>query len=359
LTESRLNTHPHKRRRIIKPFIDTQIERATINCIILRESFKVVSYFIIHGAQKQMVERIIKQIAEDNRSGAAEILRRAAEALFLLGDTEQKDIEYARGAVVATCVAIVRAQPHMAPIVSLASEAVRAAHVATRPREVMQAAAASARRFSDNAALAQTAAISHAADLILEGETIMTHSRSSTVLAALKHARALGTRFSVIATESRPMLEGRALAASLASEGVSVTLIADAAAAMALDRVDSVLTGADKVTPEALVNKIGTRMIALAARERAVPVYAICDTTKFTAYSDLGLSAGVRSADELWTGAPQGVGVFNTYFEPTPLAYFTGIVTEDGMLQPEQARQRAGTITIHQALLDALCDGSA
>jgi translation initiation factor 2B subunit (eIF-2B alpha/beta/delta family) len=100
-------------------------------------------------------------------------------------------------------------------------------------------------------------------------------------------------------------------------------------------------------------------MIALAARERGVPVYAICDTTKFTAYPDLGVPAGERSADELWAGAPQGVEVFNTYFEPTPLDYFTGIVTEEGALKPEQARQRAGAMAIPQALLDALCKGPA
>lgn len=306
-----------------------------------------------------MAESIIRQIAEDNRSGAAEILRLAAEAVSLLVALEPEDVEGARRAVVATCAAVVRAQPDMAPLVNLASAAVRAAHVATRADEVTRAAAAAAGAYYDGAARALAAALPHAAGLILEGTAILTHSRSSSVLAALKNAAEAGTRFGVIATESRPMLEGRTLAESLAGLSVAVTLIADAAAAVALKRADIVLIGADKVTPENLVSKIGTRMIALAARERGVPVYAICDTSKFTAYCGPGLSAGKRSADELWAGAPRGVEVFNAYFEPTPLDYFTGLITEEGVLQPEQVRLRARSMVAHQALLDALGGESA
>lgn len=322
---------------------------------MLREWFKVVSRSIIESAQeKQMAERIIMEIAEDNRSGAAEILRRAAEAISTLDVRDPKAVEDVQSAVIATCVAVVRAQPDMATLVNLASAAVAAASVTARADEVTQAAAAAALLYADKAARAQTSIASRAANLIIEGATIMTHSRSSTVLAALKNARASETRFSVIATESRPMLEGRALSRSLASEDISVTLIADAAAAVALKRVDLVLIGADKITPENLVNKIGTRMIALAARELGVPVYAVCDTSKFTAYSRSGLSASKRSADEVWPDAPQGVEVFNTYFEPTPLDYFTGVITEDGALQHGQARQRAEAMVIHPVLLDAL-----
>jgi translation initiation factor 2B subunit (eIF-2B alpha/beta/delta family) len=300
-----------------------------------------------------MAEHIIKQIAEDNRSGAAEILHRASEAISLIEAFEQDDVDNARRAVIETCAAIARAQPDMAPLVNLASTVVRAAHLATSADEVIEAAAAQARAFSDNAERMRAAAVSHAAGLIGEGATILTHSRSSTVLAALNNAKASGKCFRVIATESRPMLEGRAMAESLARSRISVSVIADAAAAAALEKVDCVLIGADKVTPEDLINKMGTRMIALAARERNRPAYAICDTSKFTCLRP-SIAAGQRSADELWPSAPQGIEVLNRYFEPTPLDYFTAIVTEGGGLRPEQARERAQAVVIHQALLDAL-----
>jgi translation initiation factor 2B subunit (eIF-2B alpha/beta/delta family) len=100
-------------------------------------------------------------------------------------------------------------------------------------------------------------------------------------------------------------------------------------------------------------------MIALAARERGVPVYAICDTSKFTAYHGPCVRAGERSADELWADAPEGVEVFNAYFEPTPLDYFTGVITEEGVLQPDQVRPRARSAVVHPALLNALSEESA
>ena len=302
-----------------------------------------------------MAERIIKQIARDNRSGAAEILRRASEALSLLEAHEQDDIENARRRVIAACAAIARAQPGMAPLVNLASAVVVAALASPRADEVMRASAATASAFFDNASRAATAAALRAASLIYEGATILTHSRSSTVLAALKEAKASGKSVRVIATESRPVLEGRALAESLARASINVTLIADAAAAAALEKADCVLVGADKVTPENSINKIGTRMIALAARERNVPVYALCDTSKFTSHTgSSSLRADQRSPDELWPAAPEGIEVLNCYFEPTPLDYFTAVITEDGSLLPEQARQRARAAVIDQALLDAM-----
>ena len=184
-----------------------------------------------------------------------------------------------------------------------------------------------------------------------DNAVVLTHSRSSTVLRALLKARREGKRLTVVVTESRPLLEGRTLAEELAREGVVVTLIADAAAALALQRVDLVLLGGDKVTPLSLVNKIGTRMISLAAQERGVPVYGLCDSSKFinidarTFFND-----EQRSADELWPAAPKGIAVMNRYFEPTPLGCFTKIITEEGPLAVEEAARRAEANFIEKAL---------
>jgi translation initiation factor 2B subunit (eIF-2B alpha/beta/delta family) len=124
-----------------------------------------------------------------------------------------------------------------------------------------------------------------ASELIGEGSRVLTHSRSSTVKAALICARRSGKTFRVIATESRPLCEGRTLASELAREGIRVTLIADAAVAAKIDDVDFVITGADRISPGLLVNKIGTRMIALAANEKGVPVYALADMSKLLGFS--------------------------------------------------------------------------
>src|SRR6185503_21069693 len=125
--------------------------------------------------------------------------------------------------------------------------------------------------------------------------------------------------------------------------------------ALELDRATKILVGADTITPDNLFNKIGTRMIALAARERGLPVYAICDSSKFVCedYFRAAIRQS-RNADELWVSPPRGVSIANCYFETTPLSCFTGIITEDGMLSAAEAARRAERSTIDLALVRGL-----
>lgn len=306
-----------------------------------------------------LIETAIHGIASDNASGAAEILRRAGTVFTLLNarlaEQPADDVELAQQAVIDACAALALAQPDMSPLLRLASEALSAARIATGARESLQAAQDAALTFIGNAERAACAAGLHAAALICGGARVLTHSRSSTVLAAIVEAKRRGGDFSVISTESRPMLEGRVLTEEIARLDISVTLIADAAASLAMDHVDLVIVGADKVTPANLVNKIGTRMIALAAREQGLPVYAICDTSKFIREDYFSrANCGFGNPSELWPDAPGGVLVANRYFEPTPLACFSAIITEDGALSIADAARRAEQASIDQALVNAI-----
>jgi translation initiation factor 2B subunit (eIF-2B alpha/beta/delta family) len=217
----------------------------------------------------------------------------------------------------------------------------------------LRSAEEAALRFIEDAQRAAHAAALHSADLIHDGSTILTHSRSSTVLEAFLEAHRGGREFSIIITESRPMLEGRSLGESLAEKGIRVTLIADAAASLVMDQVDLVLVGADQVMPEHLVNKIGTRMIALAARESGLPVYAACDGSKFNSADYFWrLRRDERSSSELWPNAPLGIDIFNRYFEPVPLTHFTAIITEAGTLSIDEASRRAEAVSLDNGLAD-------
>jgi translation initiation factor 2B subunit (eIF-2B alpha/beta/delta family) len=294
----------------------------------------------------------ISEIARDNRSGAAELLQRAAE-VFSLIDVSSCDAQEARRKIMETCAALIKAQPCMAPVINLAGEVAQAiSKPSLTAREVSDSAQESARHFVERAERAVEKVSHLAAGLIKENTTILTHSRSSTVLAALLFAHRAGKHFRVIATESRPLLEGRALAAELAREGVAVALIADAAAASIIGDVDFALVGADRITPDAAVNKTGTRMIALAAKEKNVPVYALADSTKFIDFSDD--STDEHPGYELWEDMPTGVEIINRYFESVPLDHLTRVITEDGALEIEDARRRAGQSLLHSSLIGIL-----
>ncbi|HSQ20936.1 MAG TPA: hypothetical protein VLR92_11250 [Blastocatellia bacterium] len=308
---------------------------------------------------RSLIDAAIKQIASDNASGAAEILRHAGAVFGLLKAASAEiavgNLERAQKAVIETGVAIALAQPAMSPLLKLASAVISAARIATSAAESLESAENAALDFVEKAKRGARDSASRAVTMISDGATVLTHSRSSTVLAAFVEARLGGKKFSVVATESRPMLEGRSLAGSLSDSDISVTLIADAAASLAMEQVDLILVGSDTITPANVVNKIGTRMIALAARERGLPMYAICDTSKFICEESVGLKSRHSGTEsELWPETPSGVKVLNSYFEPTPLANFTAIITEDGALSIEEAARRAREASIDEELLKAL-----
>jgi translation initiation factor 2B subunit (eIF-2B alpha/beta/delta family) len=307
-----------------------------------------------------MLERLIREIASDHSSGAAEILEKAPK-LFesLSAETPQSTLFEVRHVTVEACVALIRSQPCMAPLINLAIAVIRAQAASSTTDEARRAATVAANDFLRGARQSSEVIQNLTSGLLADGQMVLTHSRSSTVAAALTTAHNAGRKLRVVVTESRPLFEGRALAAELAREGVDVTLIADSAAASLLTEVGCVLVGADCITPNALVNKIGTRMIALAARELGVPMYAAADSSKFL--NPAGLSLLVepgRAAEELWEGAPAAVNVLNRYFEETPLSYLTGIITESGLITSGDAAEHAEIAVIDPVLAGALNSSS-
>jgi ribose 1,5-bisphosphate isomerase len=301
----------------------------------------------------------IRDIAFDNLSGAAEILRRAEGVFSLLRSESSRQapisIQVAQGSIREASVALAKAQPDMSSLLRLASAALSASRAEATGSDALEAAASAARGFVESATNSAHAAATHAVKLIQEGSKVLTHSRSSTVLEALVEARRAGKQFKVVATESRPMLEGRKLANELSSYGIHVTVIADAAASLFIESVDLILVGADRITPQHLVNKVGTKMIALAARERGVPIYAVSDTSKFVGVDYFeDTIRDQRDPGELWPDAPEGVAVQNRYFESMPLVFFTGFVTERGALSAAEASACARDADVDPVLVDLL-----
>jgi translation initiation factor 2B subunit (eIF-2B alpha/beta/delta family) len=109
--------------------------------------------------------------------------------------------------------------------------------------------------------------------------------------------------------------------------------------------------GADAVLSHAFVNKIGTRIACLAAREAGVPVCVLSDSTKFLP-EELAApfwrpSEGPSS--QLWNRAPRGVELRNPLFEHTELGHVR-MITESGTLDPSEVRQAVGAIRLSPRL---------
>jgi translation initiation factor eIF-2B subunit delta len=164
---------------------------------------------------------------------------------------------------------------------------------------------------------------------------LMTHTFSSSVLAIFKAVDGRGKE--VFVCESRPLCEGRKTAIRLAELGFSPVLITDAEAGHFMKETEVVLIGADSVLSDgSIVNKMGTYLIALAAKDRNVPLYCAASTYKFTSrHPELEEKAKEEVFPE-WMD--QGFQVRNVYFDVTPGRLIRGIITEHGIIRPEEVK---------------------
>jgi len=187
------------------------------------------------------------------------------------------------------------------------------------------------------------AAVEHIARIgakrIEDGDTIMTHCNSSVAIGVIAEAHRQGKDIKVFATESRPWRQGILTVNDLAKEGIDTTLIIDSAVRLVMKKVDKVFVGADTITSHgALINKIGTSQLALAAKEARVQFYVCSETYKF---SPLTLSGDMVKIEEREVSEvvrpgeiPDSVKVFNPVFDVTPSQYIDGIITELGLISP-------------------------
>ncbi|RLF21284.1 MAG: S-methyl-5-thioribose-1-phosphate isomerase, partial [Thermoprotei archaeon] len=165
-----------------------------------------------------------------------------------------------------------------------------------------------------------------------------------TALGIVRAAVEQGKRVRVIATETRPKLQGARLTVfELIKDGIEVTLITDNMVGYCMYKgmIDKVIVGADRVLADGhVINKIGTYTIAVLASRHEVPFYVAAPTSSF----DLSLTIDQVVIEERdprevthIRGVPitiEGVKVFNPAFDITPPELVTAIVTEKAIIKP-------------------------
>ncbi|MDQ3872043.1 MAG: S-methyl-5-thioribose-1-phosphate isomerase [Thermoproteota archaeon] len=192
----------------------------------------------------------------------------------------------------------------------------------------------------------------HGLRLFKDGDTILTHCNAGslatvaygTALGVVRSARESGKRVSVIATETRPVMQGSRLTAfELQHDGIDVSLIPDTAVGhmMATGAINRVVVGADRVLRTGHVfNKIGTYQVAILAQRHNIPFYVAAPLSTFDFESSPNdITIEERSTDEVVRvgnkrTAPKGVRIFNPAFDITPPELITGIITQNGVLRP-------------------------
>jgi len=171
--------------------------------------------------------------------------------------------------------------------------------------------------------------------LVKNNYVVFTHCHSTNVSGALIYAKEKGKKFEVYNTETRPLYQGRRTAKELRKNKIKVTMFVDSAINVALDKkqgtrnVDVILIGADAMTKNGVINKVGSNMIAQLAKLHKIPVYIVADSWKF---SKAKIPIEQRGLNEVWDRAPKNIKIKNPAFEFVPRKLIKGIVSEFGVL---------------------------
>ncbi len=166
-----------------------------------------------------------------------------------------------------------------------------------------------------------------------------------TALAVVYAKAEAGEPVEVIASETRPLLQGARLTAwELVDAGIPVTVLADAAtaAAMAGGMVEAVLVGCDRVARNGdTANKIGTYALAVLARVHGIPFYVVGPLSSFDPEMADGAAIVIeqRAPEEVRSlhgarVAPERAEVWNPAFDVTPAGLVTAFITDAGVLRP-------------------------
>ncbi|MCZ9312386.1 MAG: S-methyl-5-thioribose-1-phosphate isomerase [Methanocorpusculum sp.] len=189
------------------------------------------------------------------------------------------------------------------------------------------------------------------ASLLPQIGTVLTHCNAGalacstwgTALGVIRSAHKMGKKISVISCETRPLLQGARLTAwELSHDAIPVTSIIDAEAAylMRQGKIDCVVVGADRITRDAVFNKIGTYMHAVCAKHHNIPFYVAAPASTFdvdAAEADIVVEERNREEVASFWGkptVPEGVPVINYAFDATPLDLVSAIITEKGVFYP-------------------------
>ena len=206
-----------------------------------------------------------------------------------------------------------------------------------------------AKRIADEDAAANRMIGKYGAELIHDGDVVLTHCNAGalatveygTALGVIRAAWEQGKKIRVIATETRPKLQGARLTTyELKRDGIPVILITDNMVGYVMYKrlVSEVVVGADRIVQDAVINKIGTFTVAVLAKEHGIPFYVAAPKSTFDlTHKSADVTIEERKSEEVTHMgslriAAEGVDALNPAFDITPLDYVTAIICESGIL---------------------------
>jgi methylthioribose-1-phosphate isomerase len=332
--------------------VEWDYDRAQVRMIdqrLLPAEFKRVSYDDYRQVAQAITDMVVR--------GAPAIGATAAFGLALAARQSQaEDVKALRNDLKQAAEVLHAARPTAVNLSWALKRMLNlAAGIEGNPDEIRQALLEEAQRIADEDVEINKRMARNGAELIDDGDTIIHHCNTGalatvdwgTALGVIRMASELGKHIHVLVDETRPRLQGARLTAwELQQYGIPYDIISDNAAGYFLSsgQAQKAIFGGDRMAANGdVANKIGTYMLALAAKDNDVPAYSVVPTSTI----DMSLASGdlipieERNAREVLalqvdgkSIVPQGAAARNPAFDVTPHRLLTGIVTELGVVYP-------------------------
>ena len=279
-----------------------------------------------------MIDETVEEIREMQTHSSSVVAVKAARALEELLDREYATVEEYHRALEQNGTILRGANPSHASLQNAVRSVVDIV-VEADDDTVEEAKARTEERIEavvDDVESGKREAAENALEFIEDGETLLTHDFSSTVIEALSLATEAGKSFEVYVTEARPRYIGRKTARTLAvMDGVEPTLITDGASGHYLAECDRVLIGMTSIVEDTLYNRVGTFPIAAAANELEVPVTVVGSGSKVITQGFV-FENEYRAGSEVMPEPAEGFDVANPTYDATPVALLDSVITDEG-----------------------------
>ena len=279
----------------------------------------------------------LNAIRGDREKGASQLaedgVRLMGEALKTAGGASGLEVLESAREVLPELVAV---RPSMAPIASWAVEFYGVLKDMSTERDAAfgdELTAAAVLRTLDLKREVDRRIAEEGGRALADVRSVLTLSHSSTLERIF--TKTAPEDIEIIIAESRPLCEGRTMARSVVDSGRRATIITDAQIGIFARSVDMVILGADTICADlAVVNKTGSYLAAIAAREAGKPLVVAADTYKINhreTSSDVSLEE--KDGAEVWSEKAEICR--NIYFETVLAGLVTGYLTEKGLLDGE------------------------
>jgi len=285
-------------------------------------------------------KKLLEEFEQDLQSGSCDITLKAEQVLSsFIEESQGLRISDFQRELLEVCRKILAIQPQMALVRHLVSGAIKLAkHDNVKSLEAFKSYFTNFREFLKNS----VETIANSAQRKIEhSTTIGTLSYSKAVRSAILQANKSKKKINLIISESVPGSEGITLANELHNEHIETLLIPDMAWGKYAKSCDLFLLGCDCITEGFIINKTGSYILAVLAKNFSIPFVVLGSRLKimparFISSSEMKESTlenwGTRVKPESRTSAP--------LFEAVPLELVSEIICEDGKLEEEKIRAK-------------------